>query len=144
MHQSTGSFRSWLCQPLSACWSHLFIIWLILFCKSAWYQCFWRHRHRIFCHGDYTGTVLHGRYGKRQLYCPFHRCRKAAACRTGSFCCIFTGLIIGLLIAVLGNLSLRNVVFFLGATETIAPFAQDYARYIFPAAPFMVTSFYYE
>lgn len=28
-----------------------------------------RHRHRIFCHGDYTGTVLHGRYGKRQLYC---------------------------------------------------------------------------
>ena len=53
----------------------------------------------------------------------------------------FTGLIIGLLIAVLGNLSLRNVVFFLGATETIAPFAQDYARYIFLAAPFMVTSF---
>ena len=53
----------------------------------------------------------------------------------------FTGLIIGLLIAVLGNLSLRNIVFFLGATETIAPFAQDYARYIFLAAPFMVTSF---
>ena len=53
----------------------------------------------------------------------------------------FTGLIIGLLIAILGNLSLRNVVFFLGATETIAPFAQDYARYIFLAAPFMVTSF---
>lgn len=53
----------------------------------------------------------------------------------------FTGLIVGLLIAILGNLSLRNVVFFLGATETIAPFAQDYAHYIFLAAPFMVTSF---
>ena len=50
-------------------------------------------------------------------------------------------MIVGLLIAILGNLSLRNVVFFLGATETIAPFAQDYAHYIFLAAPFMVTSF---
>ena len=53
----------------------------------------------------------------------------------------FTGLIIGLLIAVFGNLSLRNIVHFLGATETIAPFAEDYARYIFMAAPFMVCSF---
>ena len=53
----------------------------------------------------------------------------------------FTGLIIGLLIAVFGNLSLRNIVYFLGATETIAPFAEDYARYIFMAAPFMVCSF---
>ena len=53
----------------------------------------------------------------------------------------FTGLIIGLLIAVFGNLSLRNIVYFLGATKTIAPFAEDYARYIFMAAPFMVCSF---
>ena len=54
---------------------------------------------------------------------------------------ILTGLINGLLIAVFGNLSLRNIVYFLGATETIAPFAEDYARYIFMAAPFMVCSF---
>ena len=35
----------------------------------------------------------------------------------------------------------RQLVFFLGATETIAPYAQDYARYILIGAPFMMTSF---
>lgn len=72
---------------------------------------------------------------------PFHRCGKRQLAEQVASVAFFTGLIIGLLIAVLGNLSLRNIVFFLGATETIAPFAQDYARYIFLAAPFMVTSF---
>ncbi|MCI6730897.1 MAG: MATE family efflux transporter [Lachnospiraceae bacterium] len=53
----------------------------------------------------------------------------------------FTAGIIGILIAVFGTIFSRPMVFFLGATETIAPYAQDYARYILIAAPFMLTSF---
>lgn len=53
----------------------------------------------------------------------------------------FTALIIGILIAVFGTLFSRPMVYFLGATDTIAPYAQDYARYILFAAPFMLTSF---
>ena len=53
----------------------------------------------------------------------------------------FTGALIGLVIAALGVLNLHAVVMFLGATETIAPYAEDYAFYIFLAAPFMTCSF---
>ena len=49
----------------------------------------------------------------------------------------YTAGIIGLLIAVLGTLFSGPLVYFLGATETIAPFAQDYARYIL-MAPFFL------
>lgn len=53
----------------------------------------------------------------------------------------YTAGAIGILIALLGTLFSRQLVYFLGATDTIAPFAQDYARYILLAAPFMMTSF---
>ncbi|MGN0158463.1 MAG: MATE family efflux transporter [Brotaphodocola sp.] len=53
----------------------------------------------------------------------------------------FTAAIIGILIAVFGTLFSEKLVYFLGATKTIAPYAQDYARYILFAAPFMLTSF---
>lgn len=53
----------------------------------------------------------------------------------------FTAGIIGILIAVFGTLFSRQMVYLLGATDTIAPYAQDYARYILFAAPFMLTSF---
>lgn len=53
----------------------------------------------------------------------------------------FTAGIIGILIAVFGTVFSRPLVYLLGATDTIAPFAQDYARYILMAAPFMLTSF---
>ena len=53
----------------------------------------------------------------------------------------FTAGIIGILIAVFGPLFSRQIVYLLGATDTIAPYAQDYARYILFAAPFMLTSF---
>lgn len=52
----------------------------------------------------------------------------------------FSAFGLGLVIMALGNLNLDAVVRFLGATETIAPYARDYARYIFFAAPFMMTS----
>lgn len=53
----------------------------------------------------------------------------------------YTAGIIGLVIAVFGTVFSKPLVYFLGATDTIAPFAQDYARYILLAAPFMMTSF---
>ena len=53
----------------------------------------------------------------------------------------FTGMGIGLIIAVFGSLNLTPIVYFLGATPTIAPYAEDYAFYIFLAAPFMICSF---
>ena len=53
----------------------------------------------------------------------------------------FTGIGIGLIIAVFGSLNLTPIVYFLGATPTIAPYAKDYAFYIFLAAPFMICSF---
>ena len=54
---------------------------------------------------------------------------------------LFTAAIIGVATAVLGTLFSRPLVYLLGATDTIAPYAQDYARYILIAAPFMLTSF---
>ncbi len=53
----------------------------------------------------------------------------------------FTAAIIGILIAVFGTIYAKPLVYFLGATDTIAPYAQAYARYILMGAPFMITSF---
>ena len=52
----------------------------------------------------------------------------------------FTGIIMGLVITVSATFNHR-VVLLLGATETIAPYAEAYAHYIFIAAPFMICSF---
>ncbi len=56
----------------------------------------------------------------------------------------FTGIIMGLVITVSATFNIHRVVLLLGATETIAPYAEAYAHYIFIAAPFMICSFYYE
>ncbi|MDO4296557.1 MAG: MATE family efflux transporter [bacterium] len=53
----------------------------------------------------------------------------------------FTAMSIGILIAVFGTVFMRPLVLFLGATETIAPYAESYAQYIFLAAPFMMCAF---
>ena len=53
----------------------------------------------------------------------------------------FTAFGIGVVIAVLALSNIDWLVRFLGATETIAPYARDYATYIFYAAPFMMCSF---
>jgi len=53
----------------------------------------------------------------------------------------FTAFGIGVIIAILGLSNIDPLVRFLGATETIAPYAKDYATYIFYAAPFMMCSF---
>ena len=50
----------------------------------------------------------------------------------------FTGFGVGLVIAVIGNANIGQLVRMLGSTETIAPYAEAYASYIFVAAPFMI------
>ena len=52
----------------------------------------------------------------------------------------FTALGVGVALAAAGLSSIDWLVRFLGATETIAPYAKDYATYIFYAAPFMMGS----
>lgn len=53
----------------------------------------------------------------------------------------FTALTAGTLMAVFGLAFLDKLVIFLGATETIAPYARDYAGYILLGAPIMMGSF---
>lgn len=60
-----------------------------------------------------------------------------AAASTGFFVALLTGI----LISVLGFLFLDPLVFFLGSTETIAPYAKTYMIFILLSAPFMVVCF---
>ena len=53
----------------------------------------------------------------------------------------FTAFGVGVVLAALGLSNIDALVRFLGATETIAPYAKDYATYIFYATPFMMCSF---
>jgi len=53
----------------------------------------------------------------------------------------YTAVSVGLLMTVTGLLGLDRLVRMLGATETIAPYARDYARYILLGAPVMTGSF---
>ena len=56
---------------------------------------------------------------------------------TGFYSAIF----IGVLIAVVGEWKIDEIMRILGASETILPYARDYARYILLAAPIMGSSF---
>ena len=53
----------------------------------------------------------------------------------------FTAFIAGIILAFFSLTNIDAVVRFLGSTETIAPYAKDYATYIFYAMPFMMCSF---
>jgi len=53
----------------------------------------------------------------------------------------FTALIFGAVLAVCGLIFLNPLVYALGATPTIAPYAKDYIRYILIGAPYMMASF---
>lgn len=59
------------------------------------------------------------------------------ACSTA----VYTAFAFGLLLAVLGISNIDELVRILGATETIAPYAKDYGKYILIAAPYMTVSF---
>ncbi len=52
----------------------------------------------------------------------------------------FSAVALGVIIAIVGNLLNEPLMYLLGATDTAAPYAMQYARYIFLAAPFMMGS----
>lgn len=54
---------------------------------------------------------------------------------------VLNGIVMGIVIAVIGICFTEPIVRLLGATETIVPYAVDYARYIFLATPMMITCF---
>ena len=53
----------------------------------------------------------------------------------------FTAFAVGVVIAILALTHVDPLIRFLGATETILPYARDYATYIFYATPFIMCSF---
>ncbi len=53
----------------------------------------------------------------------------------------FSGLFMGIVLCCLGLTFLDSLMKLLGATDTILPYAKEYARYIFLAAPVMMASF---
>ena len=63
--------------------------------------------------------------------------RAQRACSTA----VYTAFVLGLLLAVFGIWNMDALVRVLGATETIAPYARDYGKYILIAAPYMTVSF---
>lgn len=54
---------------------------------------------------------------------------------------LFLGIVIGLILTVFGLIFLSPLMRILGATDTVLPYANDYARYILLGAPVMITSF---
>ena len=56
-------------------------------------------------------------------------------------CGFFGALTFGLVLLVIGLTFLEPLMRILGATDTMLPYAKDYARYIFVAAPIMCSSF---
>lgn len=53
----------------------------------------------------------------------------------------FTAVLFGLLLTVFGLANIDNLMRMLGSSETILPYARDYARYILIAAPIMCAAF---
>ena len=54
---------------------------------------------------------------------------------------VLTALVLGLVLAILGLANLDRLIWLLGSTETIHPYAVDYARYILMGCPVMTLSF---
>jgi len=66
--------------------------------------------------------------------------KRQQACETLSIA-FFVSLFVGVVFAALCMINIEKLVFFLGATETIAPYAIDYTRYILIGAPYMASNF---
>lgn len=83
----------------------------------------------LFGHG--AGSIISRLLGKKEE-------ERANIVASISIFCAFTG---GFIIAVLGFLFMKPLMFFMGSTKTIYPYAREYASCIFVAAPFIVSSF---
>ncbi len=83
----------------------------------------------FFGHG--SGNFIGRELGKQNI-------EKAERMSATGFLCSF---IFGIAVAVLGLLFCDELVYFLGATPTIAPYAKEYLSIILVAAPYMTASF---
>ena len=54
---------------------------------------------------------------------------------------LFVGIVIGCILTVVGLVFLSPLMKILGATDTVLPYAKDYARYILFGSPIMITTF---
>lgn len=54
---------------------------------------------------------------------------------------LFIGIVIGCILTVIGLIFLSPLMKILGATDTVLPYAKDYARYILFGSPVMITTF---
>ena len=84
-----------------------------------------------FCIGMGSGTTISRRLGQK---------RNEEADIIGSSG-LFFGISFGLLLVVFGNVFIEPLLKILGSTDTILPYAKDYAKYILIASPFMAGSF---
>lgn len=83
-----------------------------------------------FLFGQGAGSIASRQLGRRETE------EADVTASTGFFLAFGSGAVI----AALSFLWLRPLVMLLGSTETIAPFAEDYIRYILLAAPFLTSS----
>lgn len=84
-----------------------------------------------FMFGQGSGSICSRMLGSKED-------KKASSVASAAF---FVSILLGVLLSVMTLLFLDNVVFFLGATATIAPYAKKYIFYILLATPAMCASF---
>lgn len=84
-----------------------------------------------FLFGQGSGSIISRLLGNRQV-------ERATNTASTAF---FSSLFAGLLLSLIGFFTIDSLVFWLGSTATIAPYAKTYISYILFAAPFMTTSF---
>lgn len=78
-----------------------------------------------------AGSVISRLFGEKE---------EKKAQQTAS-CALFSSVILGIVLSVFGIVFLEELMVLLGATETILPYAVDYAKYILYVAPVMTASF---
>lgn len=84
-----------------------------------------------FTFGMGSGTLISRRLGEKD---------NKAAFMIGSTA-IYTSVFVGLLLTVFGLIFIKPLIYFLGSTDTVYPYAKDYISYILLGAPIMCASF---
>lgn len=84
-----------------------------------------------FMYGQGAGSNISRRLGAKDLNAANVYCSTA----------YFSALTVGFLIMVFGLAFIEPIMYFLGSTDTILPYAKDYGFWILIAAPAMITSF---
>ncbi len=84
-----------------------------------------------FMYGQGAGSIISRMLGRKDA-------KSASKIASTSF---FVAIITGIIISLLGFLFLEPMIYALGSSDTIFPYAVDYLKYILIAAPFMMASF---